>query len=80
MKTFFYTPPTARRLFHEVAKHQLIIDYHCHLSPREIETNHRWENISDIWLGEDHYKWRLLRANGVNENLSRVFRKCKTAF
>jgi len=66
---FLLHSPTARRLFHEVAKDQPIIDYHCHLSPREIATNHRWENISDIWLGGDHYKWRLMRANGVPEEL-----------
>lgn len=68
-ENFLLHSPTARRLFHEVAKDQPIIDYHCHLSPREIATNHRWGNISDIWLGGDHYKWRLMRANGVNEEL-----------
>lgn len=68
-ENFLLHSPTARRLFHEVAKDQPIIDYHCHLSPREIATNHRWENLSDIWLGGDHYKWRLMRANGVNEDL-----------
>ena len=68
-ENFLLYSPTARRLFHEVAKDQPIIDYHCHLSPREIATNHRWENISEIWLGGDHYKWRLMRANGVDEEL-----------
>ncbi|GAA5118713.1 glucuronate isomerase [Luteolibacter yonseiensis] len=68
-ENFLLYSPTARRLFHEVAKDQPIIDYHCHLSPREIATNHRWANISDIWLGGDHYKWRLMRANGVDEDL-----------
>ncbi len=68
-ENFLLHSPTARRLFHEVAKDQPIIDYHCHLSPREIATNHRWANISDIWLGGDHYKWRLMRANGVDEDL-----------
>ncbi len=58
---------TARRLFHEVACDLPIIDYHNHLSPSEIATDHRWENIADMWLGHDHYKWRLLRANGINE-------------
>lgn len=66
-ENFLLYSPTARRLFHEVAKHQPIIDYHCHLSPGEIAINHRWENISDIWLGSDHYKWRLMRANGISE-------------
>ena len=68
-ENFLLYSPTARRLFHEVAKDQPIIDYHCHLSPREIATNHRWDNISEIWLGGDHYKWRLMRANGVDEEL-----------
>ena len=68
-ENFLLHSPTARRLFHEIAKHQPIIDYHCHLSPRQIATNHRWANISDIWLGGDHYKWRLMRANGISEEL-----------
>ncbi len=67
-ENFLLHSPTARRLFHEIAKDQPIIDYHCHLSPREIATNHRWNNLSEIWLGGDHYKWRLLRANGVDED------------
>ncbi len=64
---FLLQSPTAVRLFHEVAKDQPIIDYHCHLSPREVATDHRWSTISDIWLGGDHYKWRLMRANGIDE-------------
>jgi glucuronate isomerase len=68
-ENFLLHSPTARRLFHEVAKDQPIIDYHCHLSPKEIATDHRWSDLSDIWLGGDHYKWRLMRANGVNEDL-----------
>ncbi len=66
---FLLHSPMACRLFHEVAKDKPIIDYHCHLSPREIATNHRWDNLSEIWLGGDHYKWRLMRANGVDEEL-----------
>ena len=58
---------TARRLYHEVAAHQPIVDYHTHLSAQEIASNHRWENLADLWLGADHYKWRLMRANGVEE-------------
>jgi glucuronate isomerase len=68
-ENFLLYSPTARRLFHEVAKDQPIIDYHCHLSPREIATNHRWGDLSEIWLGGDHYKWRLMRANGVDEDM-----------
>ena len=66
---FFLLSHTAKRLYHEVAKHAPIIDYHCHLSPREIAHNHRWENITELWLGGDHYKWRLMRANGIAESL-----------
>lgn len=66
---FFLRSETARRLYHEVAKDAPIYDYHCHLSPQEIATNHRWSNITELWLGGDHYKWRLLRANGVPERL-----------
>ncbi len=66
---FLLHSPTAKRLFHEVAKDQPIIDYHCHLSPQEIATNHRWPDLSEIWLGGDHYKWRIMRANGIAENL-----------
>lgn len=64
---FLLHSPTAKRLFHEVAAHQPIIDYHCHLSPEEVATNKRWDNLSEIWLGGDHYKWRLMRANGIAE-------------
>lgn len=66
---FFLRSETARRLYHEVAKDAPIYDYHCHLSPKEIAQNHRWSNITELWLGGDHYKWRLLRANGVPERL-----------
>ncbi len=68
-ENFLLHSPTARRLFHEVAIDQPIIDYHCHLSPKEIATDHRWADLSEIWLRGDHYKWRLMRANGVNEDL-----------
>lgn len=64
---FLLHSPTARRLFHEVAKDQPIIDYHCHLPPDEVACNKRWDNLSEIWLGGDHYKWRLMRANGIDE-------------
>jgi len=66
-ENFLLYSATARRLFHEVAKAQPIIDYHCHLSPREIAGNRRWANLTELWLGGDHYKWRLLRANGIEE-------------
>ncbi len=64
---FLLHSKTARLLYHEIAAGQPIIDYHNHLPPQEIAANQRWENISDLWLGHDHYKWRLLRANGIDE-------------
>ncbi len=64
---FLLESKTARRLYHEVAKVQPIIDFHCHLSPALIAGNHQFRNLYEIWLAEDHYKWRALRANGVAE-------------
>ncbi|MDR3241645.1 MAG: glucuronate isomerase [Lactobacillaceae bacterium] len=54
-------------LYEKYAKDENIIDYHCHLSPQEIYENKPYKNLTEIWLGGDHYKWRLLRANGVDE-------------
>ncbi len=61
------TTPQARELYNNFAKNEPIFDYHCHLSPALIESNHQFSNLSELWLGGDHYKWRALRANGVNE-------------
>ena len=58
---------TASRLYHDYAEHMPVIDYHCHLSPREIAENIQFRDITQLWLGGDHYKWRALRANGVPE-------------
>lgn len=57
----------AKKLYHNYAKYQPIIDYHCHLSPKDIAEDRQFENISQIWLDGDHYKYRAMRANGVNE-------------
>ncbi|MCF0166965.1 MAG: glucuronate isomerase [Bacteroidales bacterium] len=57
----------ARELYHEHAAKMPIIDYHCHLSPRMIAQNHKFGDITELWLGGDHYKWRALRGNGVPE-------------
>ncbi len=54
-------------LYHEYAKREPILDYHCHLPPREIAEDSRFANLTQIWLNGDHYKWRAMRANGVNE-------------
>ena len=59
----------ARRLYHDYAKDQPIFDYHCHLPPQQIAENYRFNNLYDIWLKGDHYKWRAMRTNGVAERL-----------
>ena len=64
---FLLSTEAARKLYHEYAEIMPIIDYHCHLSPQEIYENRKYENITQAWLGGDHYKWRLMRANGVEE-------------
>lgn len=64
---FLLETDLARRLFHDVAKNLPIIDYHCHLPPEQIASNHRFRSITEIWLDGDHYKWRAMRANGVSE-------------
>ncbi|WP_027108904.1 glucuronate isomerase [Lacticigenium naphthae] len=58
----------AKKLYHEVAKNLPIFDYHCHLDPKQIAEDHRFENITELWLSGDHYKWRAMRANGIPEN------------
>ena len=64
---FLLETETARRLYHEVAATQPIIDYHCHLPPDLIAKNHRFRSITEVWLDGDHYKWRAMRANGMDE-------------
>lgn len=58
---------TAQKLYHEYAESMPIIDYHCHLSPKEIAENKKYRNITELWLGGDHYKWRAMRTNGIEE-------------
>ena len=64
---FLLHTKTAQRLYHEYAKSMPIIDYHCHVSPKEIYEDKRFANITEAWLAGDHYKWRLMRSNGVDE-------------
>lgn len=64
---FVLTTRAARRLYHEFAEPQPIIDYHCHLSPKDIAENRQFKNLFEIWLEGDHYKWRAMRSNGVSE-------------
>ncbi len=64
---FLLKSDIAKKLYHSYASELPIIDYHCHVSPKEIYEDKRFENISQVWLGGDHYKWRLMRSNGVPE-------------
>lgn len=64
---FLLNSKTAERLYHEYAEPMPIVDYHCHLPPDQIAADHQFENLTEIWLNGDHYKWRAMRANGVNE-------------
>ena len=66
-KDFLLDTDAARELFHRHAEKMPIIDYHCHLPPREIAEDKRWTDIAQVWLGGDHYKWRQMRSNGVDE-------------
>jgi len=66
-KDFLLESETARNLYHDVAAGMPIIDYHCHLDPRLIAEDARFENLTQAWLAGDHYKWRAMRANGVEE-------------
>lgn len=64
---FLLQSKTAQELYHTYSKHLPIIDYHNHLIPEQIANNSSFENISQVWLNGDHYKWRAMRTNGVNE-------------
>lgn len=64
---FLLTTDTSRHLYHDCAAHLPIIDYHCHLSPKMIADDYRFSTITELWLGGDHYKWRAMRANGIDE-------------
>ncbi len=66
-ENFLLQSKTAERLYHDFAKGMPIIDYHCHLDPAQIAANINFTNLTDIWLRGDHYKWRAMRAYGINE-------------
>jgi glucuronate isomerase len=66
-KNFILDTDTAEYLYHEHAANMPIIDYHCHLPPNDIASDRKFENMTKIWLDGDHYKWRAMRTNGVNE-------------
>ena len=64
---FLLNTRAARELYHRHAEKMPVIDYHCHLPPKEIADDVRWDNVAQVWLGGDHYKWRQMRSNGVDE-------------
>ena len=64
---FLLETETARKLYHDYAAKMPVLDYHCHISPKEIAEDRKFENITQVWLGCDHYKWRQMRSNGVEE-------------
>lgn len=64
---FLLETPTAQKLYHEHAKDMPIIDYHCHLPPEDIANDRQFKNLTAIWLEGDHYKWRAMRTNGIDE-------------
>ncbi|WP_323768294.1 glucuronate isomerase [Marinovum sp.] len=66
---FLLDTPEARRLFHDIARDLPIVDYHNHLPPAEIAQDQRWDELGTLWLGHDHYKWRVMRWAGVEERL-----------
>ena len=67
-RDFLLSTETAKHLYHDFAAELPIIDYHCHLNPQEIYEDRQFENITQVWLGGDHYKWRLMRSAGVDEH------------
>ena len=67
-ENFLLSTPTAQRLFHNYAEKTPVLDYHCHINPQEIAQDRKFDNITQIWLGGDHYKWRFMRSCGVDEH------------
>ena len=66
-KDFILQTETAKKLFHETAAVMPVLDYHCHINPQEIYEDRKFDNIAQVWLGGDHYKWRQMRSNGIDE-------------
>ena len=66
-ENFLLPTPAAQQLYHDYAESTPILDYHCHINPQEICEDRRFDNITQVWLGGDHYKWRQMRSNGVEE-------------
>lgn len=64
---FLLQTETAKKLYHDYAEQVPVLDYHCHLVPREIAEDIHFKNMTELWLGADHYKWRVMRSNGMEE-------------
>src|SRR5688572_18387916 len=67
-KNFLLQNATAQKLYHDYAKEMPVIDYHCHLPPDQIANDINFENLTQAWLYGDHYKWRAMRTNGIDES------------
>lgn len=67
-ENFLLETVTAQKLYHNYAKQMPVIDYHCHLSPQQIAEDHQFQSLTQVWLYGDHYKWRAMRTNGVDES------------
>lgn len=66
-ENFLLRTECAQKLYHDYAEGMPILDYHCHINPQEIAEDRQFSNITEVWLGGDHYKWRQMRSNGVDE-------------
>ena len=66
-ENFMLENEIAKHLYHDFAKDMPIYDYHCHLDPKQISDNVKCDNIAELWLSGDHYKWRAMRAQGIEE-------------
>ncbi len=66
-KDFLLSTQSAKDLYHNYAAKMPIVDYHCHINPQEIYEDRKFDTITQVWLGGDHYKWRQMRSNGVEE-------------
>ncbi len=66
-KDFLLSNPTAVKLYHDFAANTPVLDYHCHINPKEIAEDRKFDNITQVWLGGDHYKWRYMRSSGIDE-------------
>ena len=66
-ENFLLSTQVAQELYHDIAENMPVLDYHCHINPEEIAKDRKFENITQVWLGGDHYKWRQMRSNGIDE-------------